>query len=83
MIKISTEGGMKWICSLVESEHILMVNDGLLALTLLAALRNGIALHLYIKLIDGLHWDQVHVYFLQTMCLMQWWELTYQRNYRE
>lgn len=42
MIKISTEGGIKWICALLESEHIVMVNDGLLALTLLAALRNGI-----------------------------------------
>lgn len=41
MIKISTEDGIKWICALLDSEHVLMVNDGLLALTLLAALRNG------------------------------------------
>lgn len=68
MIKISTEGGIKWICALLESEHILMVNDGLLALTLLAALRNGI-------IALCLHKDELgikmHVSFLQTLYLMQ------------
>ena len=42
MRKVATEEGIKWICTLLESEHALMVNDGLLALSLLATLRNGI-----------------------------------------
>lgn len=41
MSEVATQGGMKWISSLLESEHVLMVNDGLLALSLLAAIKNG------------------------------------------
>lgn len=43
MEKIATKDGIKWICTLLESEHALMVNDGLVALTLLATLGNGTA----------------------------------------
>lgn len=39
--KIATKDCIKWICKLLESEHALMVNDGLLALTLLSTLGNG------------------------------------------
>ena len=41
MIKVASEEGTKWICGLLESEFIVMKNDGLLALSLLAALKNG------------------------------------------
>ena len=41
MEKLATKDCIKWICTLLESEHALMVNDGLLALTLLATLGNG------------------------------------------
>ena len=41
MIKVASEEGIKWIYSLLESEFIVMKNDGLLALSLLAALKNG------------------------------------------
>lgn len=41
MTKIATDGGIKWICVLLESEHVLMINDGLIALCLLAATKNG------------------------------------------
>ena len=42
MIKVASEEGIRWIYSLLESEFIVMKNDGLLALSLLAALKNGI-----------------------------------------
>ena len=41
MIKVASKEGTKWIYSLLESEFIVMKNDGLLALSLLAALENG------------------------------------------
>lgn len=41
MEQIGSKDCIKWICTLLESEHALMVNDGLLALTLLATLGNG------------------------------------------
>lgn len=41
MIQLATEEGIKWIYSLLKSESIVMMNDGLLALNLLAALKNG------------------------------------------
>ena len=41
MDKIATVDCIKWICALLESEHALMVNDGLVALSLLANLGNG------------------------------------------
>ena len=41
MDQIATDDCIKWICALLESEHALMVNDGLVALSLLATLGNG------------------------------------------
>ena len=34
-------GGAKWLCGLLESEQTVMVNEGLIALNLLKALKSG------------------------------------------
>ena len=38
-------GGVKWISSLLEAEHILLLNEALLSLTMLAGLHEGITVH--------------------------------------
>ena len=36
---------MPWVCGLLDSEHTVMTNEGLVALNLLATLNNGEYLH--------------------------------------
>ena len=38
---VATNGGCKWIVSLLESDHNIMINEGLIATSLLAALNSG------------------------------------------
>ncbi|XP_064392703.1 rap1 GTPase-GDP dissociation stimulator 1-like [Halichondria panicea] len=41
---VVSEGGVPWVCGLLDSEHTVMTNEGLIALNLLATLNND-ALH--------------------------------------
>ena len=42
MVKVASEGGIKWIATLLGSEFIVMVNEGLIALVLLVTTQRGI-----------------------------------------
>ncbi len=60
---VVSEGGVPWVCGLLDSEHTVMTNEGLIALNLLATLNNGEylnSLHLSFE-----HWEnlreRVHV----------------------
>jgi len=45
MKQVAAGGGSKWIVSLLESDHHVMINEGLIATSLLIALNSG-----YIKI---------------------------------
>ena len=41
MKQVASRGGCKWIVSLLESDHNVMINEGLIATSLLIALNSG------------------------------------------
>ena len=41
MKQVAAHGGCKWIVSLLESDHNVMINEGLIAVSLLIALNSG------------------------------------------
>lgn len=41
MKQVASHGGGKWIVSLLESDHNVMINEGLIATSMLVALNSG------------------------------------------
>ncbi len=41
MHSVVSGGGVPWVCGLLDSEHTVMTNEGLVALNLLETLNNG------------------------------------------
>ena len=41
MKQVATGGGCKWIVALLDSDHNVMINEGLIATSLLIALNSG------------------------------------------